>query len=456
MMYLSRCVWYYWFLVAFDANGAEVTALSPKIVVGNKPAFGFSSLPLLYLSSENYADDDGAVNDSSDNYHVDSDEDASAFLGEASNISQPTKSDLYGNDELRALLEMHHQLQSAMTPQPKASSIVQIIPQTFESPNEIVAGGLHDLILQTIDEIEDETKEDKPPKAESWISDDVRDKISKLDIIAVASDIDGTIIAFDQKIHPATIDSIKAAQDSSEIKWIFPATGKTRWGARNSLGPELSSLTEGPGVYVQGLYCLGKSDEVIFEKKLTSAAVEAAEQLIANLQTAVVAYDGDTLYTTDLNRIEVVELHQKFGEPESQNILSLSGHSPGVHKILLMDNSVEKLNQEVRPRLEELAKEYKCVVTQAVPTMLELLPFGCSKAKGVQMVCEYLDIDPESQLLAIGDAENDVEMLEVSAIGVAVGNSCDAAKNASDIVLPLKCSEGGVGMALKDILGVQC
>lgn len=48
-----------------------------------------------------------------------------------------------------------------------------------------------------------------------------------------------------------------------------------------------------------------------------------------------------------------------------------------------------------------------------------------------------------------------MEMLEVSAIGVAVGNSCDAAKNAADIVLPVTCSEGGVGMALNDILGVQ-
>ncbi len=46
-------------------------------------------------------------------------------------------------------------------------------------------------------------------------------------------------------------------------------------------------------------------------------------------------------------------------------------------------------------------------------------------------------------------------MLEVSAIGVAVGNAGDAAKEASDIVLPLSCSEGGVGLALKEILGVE-
>ncbi len=54
-----------------------------------------------------------------------------------------------------------------------------------------------------------------------------------------------------------------------------------------------------------------------------------------------------------------------------------------------------------------------------------------------------------------GDAENDVGMLEGSAVGVAVGNAGSAAKDASDIVLPLTASEGGVGLALKEILGVE-
>lgn len=151
----------------------------------------------------------------------------------------------------------------------------------------------------------------------------------------------------------------------------------------------------------KGLYCLGTSGEVVFEKKLTSTAVEAAEELVAGMETGVVAYDGDSLYSTDASRIEVVELHEKWGEPASREIPTLSGHAAGIHKILLMDDNVEKLKSDVRPKLEALAMEYGCVVTQAVPTMLELLPNGCSKAKGVEMVCEYLGIDPATQLLTI-------------------------------------------------------
>jgi hypothetical protein len=209
---------------------------------------------LLRLSSQKNADDDGVAgsDDSEDGATADGGIDFNDYVGKVSNISQPTKSDLYGDDELAGLLDLHQQLQSAMAPAPPPETT----PQTIESPNDLFSGGLHDLILQTIDEIEEEEEEDTPPQqqrdeSESWISEDTRDKLSKLDIIAVASDVDGTIIGFDQTIHPRTIEAIKAAQESSKLTWIFPATGKTRWGARNSLGPELSSLTEGPGVYCQ-------------------------------------------------------------------------------------------------------------------------------------------------------------------------------------------------------------
>mmetsp|Transcript_9236 Transcript_9236/g.20033 ORF Transcript_9236/g.20033 Transcript_9236/m.20033 type:complete len:482 (+) Transcript_9236:142-1587(+) len=437
-----------------------------------------SSSPSSCLFSTNGDDSEGSGS-TSDNSRDDkySDIDVDDVFNQASKISQPTKSGLYGDDELAGLLNMHQQLQSAMTPPPPEAPIEPTEPEAIEDPSNPFAGGLHDLILQTVENIDDDEKEvespttdglhdliletvekieeeeNKPPPPQ-WISESVRENISKLNIIAVASDVDGTIIGSDQKIHPRTVLSINAALNSSKLDWIFPATGKTRWGATNSLGPELSSFTQGPGVYNQGLYCLGNNGEVIFEKKLTASAVQAAEQLVADSGISVVAYDGDDLYTTDLTKSEVIDLHEKWGEPSSKEISSLLDHAPGIHKILLMDNGVEKLTKEVRPKLEKLAKETGSVVTQAVPTMLELLPSGCSKAVGVQKVCEHLGIDPGTQLLTLGDAENDVGMLEISAIGVAVGNAGIDAKDAADIILPITSDDGGVGLALNDILGV--
>jgi hydroxymethylpyrimidine pyrophosphatase-like HAD family hydrolase len=84
--------------------------------------------------------------------------------------------------------------------------------------------------------------------------------------------------------------------------------------------------------------------------------------------------------------------------------------------------------------------------------MLEILPEGCSKALGVTKLCEELGIDPKSQLLAIGDAENDVEMLKMASVGVAVGNANDMAKAAADVVVPLTSCEGGAGLTIESVL----
>ena len=244
MIHLNPCVWHCWLLILLNTSGGKVDSLSPRIGTGKIPAFGSSLLPLLHLSSKNDANADDAIND------IDAEE-ANDFIGKASKISQPTKTDLYGEDELAGLLEMHKQLQSAMMPPQEPAELSA--PKKIESPEDLFAGGLHSLILQTIDEIDEKKKgvEEEASQAQPWFSDSARKKVSKLDIIAVASDVDGTIIGFDQTIHPYTIDAINDAQKKSELKYVFPATGKTRWGARNSLGPKLSTFTEGPGVYCQ-------------------------------------------------------------------------------------------------------------------------------------------------------------------------------------------------------------
>jgi hydroxymethylpyrimidine pyrophosphatase-like HAD family hydrolase len=142
-----------------------------------------------------------------------------------------------------------------------------------------------------------------------------------------------------------------------------------------------------------------------------------------------------------------------YGEPMPIEIPSIAGHAPGIHKILICDDDLDKLAQ-VRTELEALAKLNNATVTQAVPTMLEFLPEGCSKALGVEKVCDALGLDATTDLLSLGDAENDVEMLEMSAVGVCVGNGSKLAKDAADIVLDETSDEGGAGLAIEALAGV--
>lgn len=361
----------------------------------------------------------------------------------------PSKSQVYNDDELQNLWDLHKQL-SSQTPR---------VQQSMENVlEEAMIPSIHDLVMETLGDISGSSINGNSNNAAepsySWWTEEIQQR--SRNIKAIASDVDGTLIGSDQTVHPRTKSAIQKAVQAAfspmePLQWFFPATGKTRAGALNSLGPEIAALLQQcPGVFIQGLYCV-YGDKVIFEKKLNGDAVSACEELVAKTGTSIIAYDGDNLYTTDLTQT-VINLHAIYGEPLSQEIPSIAGHVPGVHKILVCDDDNDKLVNVVRPQMEKLAAANNARVTQAVPTMLELLPEGCSKALGVQKLCEVLGIDPSKDLLAIGDAENDSEMLQMACIGVVVGNGSPPAKEAGDIIMDETSDQGGAGIAI-EVLG---
>lgn len=77
---------------------------------------------------------------------------------------------------------------------------------------------------------------------------------------------------------------------------------------------------------------------------------------------------------------------------------------------------------------------------------IELRPMGVSKATGIRAVAERLGI-PMCDTVAFGDGNNDVDMLREAGVGIAVGNGCEAAKEAADIVTE-PIDEGGILNAL--------
>jgi hydroxymethylpyrimidine pyrophosphatase-like HAD family hydrolase len=57
--------------------------------------------------------------------------------------------------------------------------------------------------------------------------------------------------------------------------------------------------------------------------------------------------------------------------------------------------------------------------------MLSLRPPGVSKWNGVLAFCKVRGVDPAG-VLAVGDGDNDVELLESAAIACAVSDGCEA------------------------------
>lgn len=78
---------------------------------------------------------------------------------------------------------------------------------------------------------------------------------------------------------------------------------------------------------------------------------------------------------------------------------------------------------------------------------MEAFDFGVSKAEAIKSLLQTLNLSP-SNIMTFGDGENDIEMLELAGIGVAMGNAQDYVKTHADFVT-LDCDKGGISYALK-------
>lgn len=70
---------------------------------------------------------------------------------------------------------------------------------------------------------------------------------------------------------------------------------------------------------------------------------------------------------------------------------------------------------------------------QSSPNYYEILPLGVSKGAALLRLAEMLDIDPR-RTVAIGDNQNDLELIKNAGVGIAVANALPAVRQAADII----------------------
>ncbi len=83
----------------------------------------------------------------------------------------------------------------------------------------------------------------------------------------------------------------------------------------------------------------------------------------------------------------------------------------------------------------------RAVTLRTSPVLLEVQPKHVTKAKGLSQLAETLGITLR-QVIAFGDYNNDVEMLCVAGMGVAVGDATPACLDAADLLVASPEEEG--------------
>ena len=84
------------------------------------------------------------------------------------------------------------------------------------------------------------------------------------------------------------------------------------------------------------------------------------------------------------------------------------------------------------------------------PVIYEAMPKGTTKATALKQLAQHLEIKPQ-EIMALGDANNDIEMLEFAGLGVAMGNSSDYVKKLANYVTDTN-DENGVATAIEKFI----
>ena len=232
---------------------------------------------------------------------------------------------------------------------------------------------------------------------------------------------------------------------------------------------------------MQGLFVADASGRVLYSRSLDAAVVEAVGELVeANAgRLTLTAYctPASSSSSSDASGVrtrvlssgppgdERAERLVFYGEPRPEPVTPLPGAASGatnlsaeaqrlglaVHKLILMYDADAEENEGLDEQLRAsilalLGGDLTVSLTSALPGMTEVLPPGASKMDGLLRYLGEVDLPPDA-VLAVGDAENDVEMLLLAGIGACVENAAPSAARAADVVVPSN-AEGGVADAI--------
>ncbi len=258
----------------------------------------------------------------------------------------------------------------------------------------------------------------------------------------VAIDQDGTLLDSHGHLSEKNRHAIRRAVAQGVM--VIIATGKSPASAREVMA---ALGMNAPGVFSQGLIITALDGSLLFEDGLVSETAVSVIHFAQTHQLPLLAYCGDRMLAEKPGKYTDL-LHDHYREPKPEVVGSLI---PWVEKIkmnkLLISDEVT--TARTRAALEQLVGD-KAVVVQAVPHYLEVLPPNTSKGKGLRLLLAHLNIDP-AEVLAIGDGENDLEMLQFVGVGVAMGNAGTAVRAVADHVVATN-DESGVAEAIETFI----
>ena len=268
---------------------------------------------------------------------------------------------------------------------------------------------------------------------------------------AIFLDMDGTILDHQNKVSIHTKEIIDDLRTQGIL--VFIATGRAV--------DEIERVVP-QGFQVDGLITSNGmagyvGDEAIFEHSLS---LELVKTIIEKARENKVYYElfpyGTSRVTLKQDK-QYVENEIREPKPDSVGINEWLSRKQAIteeitwkdyiegnkfSKFYFFARTTEHINHW-KSELEELKKEIDFTTSISSNHNVEVMVANVNKATGIQQMLKHFDLKG-SEILAIGDSDNDLPMFKLVNYAVAMKNAPDHIKEVVDDVTDFTCDEDGV------------
>jgi Cof subfamily protein (haloacid dehalogenase superfamily) len=249
----------------------------------------------------------------------------------------------------------------------------------------------------------------------------------------IALDLDGTLLNSRKEIPEEAVRAIRKAC----------AAGKTVIFDTGRAVPELAEQIEQLPEVRYAVFASGGGLYDIREKKafsLQGIPASQTERILALARTKdimpqLVLPDRDVIQASHMENLEHYNMgvYRPMYEKAMTLVPDIYAFAEACNEPYLKINLYHaEVPERIRTREQLETPELELVYSEI--SSLEFSAAGVSKGSGLERLCGLLDIPPEA-CIAVGDADNDLPMLQAAGLAVAMGNAPDYVKTAADRIV---------------------
>jgi Cof subfamily protein (haloacid dehalogenase superfamily) len=267
----------------------------------------------------------------------------------------------------------------------------------------------------------------------------------------VAIDLDGTLLNTDKEISDRNKKVLSMAMEKG-VKIVI-CSGRVYSGAR-VYAKEINSRN--PIIACNGaVICENFDGKVIYSESLDTEECLKVLDICKKYSIYYHVYAGNTMLTEELGHtsLKYFEKNKMLPPEEKVSIEIVTDMADKIKSIpgqvlkFAVVNDDPELLKKIRNEMEQIPK---VDVMSSNFDNFEVMNKGVNKGEALKKISELLKI-PASEIIAIGDNENDISMLNYAGLGIAMENGDDCAKKAAQYVTASN-NQDGVAQAIEKFI----